>query len=488
MLDMGFMPDIRRILDLLAEPQADAPVLGDVLRRHQAARRARSCNDPETIEVARHGTAAETVRQLVYPVDRDRKEELLAPPRASRATGTRCSCSPGPSSRPRGSPRGSTATASPSTAIHSDRAQSDRTKALEAFKAGRDPGPRGDRRRGPRPRHRGPAPRRELRAAVEPRGLRPPHRADGSRRARPATRSASCASTRRTCCAASSGCSSGRSRGRSPTGFEPQPGPEAQPLRAPRGAARRAPRTASGSGPSGRGPRPGRRGGSRRAGAARRSPTAPPTRAAAPAELVAGLHRRRQDHVEQRCGDHAPGPYALWFVRTAIVTPVRRAGSGRRSGSPRIPTRVAERRAGPRSARPGSPGRRGSGAELALVYRASREHLRRYVAGESTSPPAHARIQRAASVAVAAIEPAPPAAVTTDRNGITSLPGATGLSRVRRSPSASRPVAAAPSALRLLGPLVPRRVERRAGRAAGRGPPRRAGRPVTCSTSSPSSR
>ena len=46
--------------------------------------------------------------------------------------------------------------------------------------------------------------------------------------------------------------------------------------------------------------------------------------------------------------------------------------------------------------------------------------------GGRTSPPANARIHRAASRAVAAIEPAPPAAVTTDRKGMMSLAGATG--------------------------------------------------------------
>ena len=61
-----------------------------------------------------------------------------------------------------------------------------------------------------------------------------------------------------------------------------------------------------------------------------------------------------------------------------------------------------------------------------------------WIGEESTSPPAKACIQRAVSSAVAAIEPAPPAAVTTDRNGITSLAGATGFATTPAGPSISR--------------------------------------------------
>ena len=56
---------------------------------------------------------------------------------------------------------------------------------------------------------------------------------------------------------------------------------------------------------------------------------------------------------------------------------------------------------------------------IARVYLAS-PSISRYIVGDSTLPEPHACIQRAASVAVAAIDPAPPAAVTTERNGMTS--------------------------------------------------------------------
>jgi len=134
MLDMGFMPDIQRILALL--PNRKQTLLFSATFSDDIKRLAGSIlNNPETIEVARHGTAAETVRQLVYPVDRDRKEELLAHliiegdwHQVLVFTRTKLAASRLASWLDRHGVA--------STAIHSDRAQSDRTKALEAFKNG----------------------------------------------------------------------------------------------------------------------------------------------------------------------------------------------------------------------------------------------------------------------------------------------------------------------------------------------------------------
>jgi ATP-dependent RNA helicase RhlE len=134
MLDMGFMPDIRRIMDLLPERRQN--MLFSATFSYDIKRLAGSIlNNPVTIEVARHGTAAETVRQLVYPVDRDRKEELLAHlivegdwHQVLVFTRTKLTASRLASWLDR---HGVAA-----TAIHSDRAQSDRTKALDGFKAG----------------------------------------------------------------------------------------------------------------------------------------------------------------------------------------------------------------------------------------------------------------------------------------------------------------------------------------------------------------
>jgi ATP-dependent RNA helicase RhlE len=134
MLDMGFMPDIRRILDLLTARRQTllfSATFSDDIKRLAGS----ILRSPVTIEVSRHGTAAESVRQLVYPVDRDRKEELLAHliiegdwHQVLVFTRTKLAASRLASWLDR---HGVAA-----TAIHSDRAQADRTKALEAFKAG----------------------------------------------------------------------------------------------------------------------------------------------------------------------------------------------------------------------------------------------------------------------------------------------------------------------------------------------------------------
>jgi ATP-dependent RNA helicase RhlE len=134
MLDMGFMPDLLRILDLLPPRRQNllfSATISDEIKKLSS----RFLADPVTIEVARHGTAAEAVRQLVYPVDRDRKEELLAHlirtgdwRQVLVFTRTKLAASRLASWLDR---RGIAA-----TAIHSDRTQQDRIRALEGFKAG----------------------------------------------------------------------------------------------------------------------------------------------------------------------------------------------------------------------------------------------------------------------------------------------------------------------------------------------------------------
>ena len=66
-------------------------------------------------------------------------------------------------------------------AIHGNKSQGARVRALVRVQGRRHPGAGGHGHRGPRHRHRPAAARRELRAAQRARGLRPPHRADGTR-------------------------------------------------------------------------------------------------------------------------------------------------------------------------------------------------------------------------------------------------------------------------------------------------------------------
>ncbi len=77
MLDMGFLPDIRRILDLLPRERQSllfSATFSDEIRRFASG----LLREPATVQVAPRNTAAELVRQVAYPVDRERKRELLS--------------------------------------------------------------------------------------------------------------------------------------------------------------------------------------------------------------------------------------------------------------------------------------------------------------------------------------------------------------------------------------------------------------------------
>ncbi len=77
MLDMGFIRDIRRILALL--PKARQNLLFSATFSDEIKTLADGLLDhPSLIEAPRRSLAADTVAQKVYPVDREKKRELLA--------------------------------------------------------------------------------------------------------------------------------------------------------------------------------------------------------------------------------------------------------------------------------------------------------------------------------------------------------------------------------------------------------------------------
>ena len=77
MLDMGFLPDIRRILATLPEERQtllfSATFSGEIRKLADGL-----LNSPQRIDVAQRNTTAERVTQRVHPVDRDRKRALLS--------------------------------------------------------------------------------------------------------------------------------------------------------------------------------------------------------------------------------------------------------------------------------------------------------------------------------------------------------------------------------------------------------------------------
>ncbi|MEN8261009.1 MAG: DEAD/DEAH box helicase [Pseudomonadota bacterium] len=77
MLDMGFIRDIRKILDLLPRQRQNllfSATFSDDIKRLAG----NLLNSPTRIEVARRNTASDLVSQVIHPVDRDRKRELLS--------------------------------------------------------------------------------------------------------------------------------------------------------------------------------------------------------------------------------------------------------------------------------------------------------------------------------------------------------------------------------------------------------------------------
>ena len=135
MLDMGFIPDIRRILALL--PANRQSLLFSATFSNEIKRLAdQMLNNPRTIEVARRNTVSETISHRVYPVTAGMKRTLLAHLLRHRAEAqilvfveTKLTCS----RLAHFLERHQFAAA----AIHGDRTQQQRSETLEAFKAGR---------------------------------------------------------------------------------------------------------------------------------------------------------------------------------------------------------------------------------------------------------------------------------------------------------------------------------------------------------------
>jgi len=135
MLDMGFIPDVRRILALLPRQRQNLLFSATL---HEPIRRLASefMDDPVSVQVTPEQPAAELVRQVVIPVDRARKRELLSrlirSGRIEQAlvfTRTKHGASRLAQQLERDGIR--------ATAIHGDKNQAQRVRALNDFKQGR---------------------------------------------------------------------------------------------------------------------------------------------------------------------------------------------------------------------------------------------------------------------------------------------------------------------------------------------------------------
>ncbi len=79
MLDMGFIHDIRKVLALLPENGKRQNLLFSATFSREIKELAhRLLNQPELLEVAQRNTTADRIEQVVHPVDKRRKRELLS--------------------------------------------------------------------------------------------------------------------------------------------------------------------------------------------------------------------------------------------------------------------------------------------------------------------------------------------------------------------------------------------------------------------------
>jgi ATP-dependent RNA helicase RhlE len=134
MLDMGFLPDVRRILALL--PQDRQNLLFSATLAGEIAKLAKGLlHDPESINVAPRHVAADTVEQVVCRVDTHRKLALLTELFDDKALDqvlvfTRTK------HRANRVAAALSAAGIPAEAIHGNKSQGARTRALAGFKTG----------------------------------------------------------------------------------------------------------------------------------------------------------------------------------------------------------------------------------------------------------------------------------------------------------------------------------------------------------------
>ncbi len=134
MLDMGFLPDLDRIVRLL--PARRQGLLFSATFSNEIRKLARSyLNNPVEIEVAARNATADTVTQVVYPLASGEKRAAVVHLVKSRGlrqvivfSNTKIGCSRLARELIRDGVK--------AESIHGDKSQGDRMKALEAFKAG----------------------------------------------------------------------------------------------------------------------------------------------------------------------------------------------------------------------------------------------------------------------------------------------------------------------------------------------------------------
>ena len=135
MLDMGFLPDVRRILSVLPKKRQNLFFSATMPDDIEALIR-RTSRKPVMIEVTRRATPVSSVTQVIHPVQTNRKKELL---KALLKNGNMRQTLVFTRTKARATQLAKALDKSgyAATAIHSDKSQNARTRALAHFRAGR---------------------------------------------------------------------------------------------------------------------------------------------------------------------------------------------------------------------------------------------------------------------------------------------------------------------------------------------------------------
>ena len=180
MLDMGFAPQINRIVSEI--PNYRQTLLFSATMPPEVEALARKyLRKPIVVQVGVRSAAASTVTHAVYPVPREKKNALLV--RAAHGgkehetvlifTRTKHGADRVVRDLEKAGVR--------ATAMHADKTQAQRMRALQEFKERQDQRARGDGHRAARAGHLRHHARHQLRRAAAGGGLRAPHRAHGAR-------------------------------------------------------------------------------------------------------------------------------------------------------------------------------------------------------------------------------------------------------------------------------------------------------------------
>jgi ATP-dependent RNA helicase RhlE len=135
MLDMGFLPQIRRIVNALPK-QRQTLLFSATLSKDIEKVTAEFLRNPETVEIGRRSNPAESVTQFLYPVPKSRKVDLLVHLLRDQKLDSVLVFSRTKHGADKIARKLQQAGVS-TVALHSNRSQGQRTTALESFKSGK---------------------------------------------------------------------------------------------------------------------------------------------------------------------------------------------------------------------------------------------------------------------------------------------------------------------------------------------------------------